>query len=67
MEDRNAIIRGPYLQRSIRARIEAFFLDNLGRVATREQLVEVATDPTTGRVPENLASTPVGAADGIRS
>lgn len=53
MEDRNAIIRGPYLQRSIRARIEAFFLDNLGRVATREQLVEVATDPTTGRVPEN--------------
>ena len=53
MADRNAIIRGPYLQRSIRARIEAFFLDNLGKVATREQLIKVATDPETGRIPEN--------------
>ena len=53
MEDRNAVIRGPYTQRSIRARMEAFFLDNLGKVATREQLIEVATDPNTGRVPEN--------------
>ena len=53
MEDRNAKIRGPYTQRSIRARIEAFFLDNLGKVATREQLIEVATDPVTGRQPEN--------------
>ena len=53
MDDRNAIIKGPYTQRSVRARIEAFFLDNLGKVATREQLVEVATDPRTGRVPEN--------------
>jgi hypothetical protein len=53
MEDRNATIRGPYTQRSIRARIEAFFLDNLGKVATREQLIEVATDPETGRAPEN--------------
>ena len=53
MEDRNAVIKGPYLQRSIRARIEAFFLDNLGKVATREQLLEVATDPNTGRQPEN--------------
>ena len=53
MENRNATIKGPYLQRSIRARIEAFFLDNLGKIATREQLIEVATDPRTGRVPEN--------------
>ena len=53
MEDRNAVVRGPYTQRSIRARIEAFFLDNLGKVVTREQLIEVATDPNTGRVPEN--------------
>ena len=53
MKDRNAKIKGPYTQRSIRARIEAFFLDNLGKVATREQLIEVATDPVTGRVPEN--------------
>ena len=53
MEDRNAVIKGPYRQSSIRARIEAFFLDNLGKVATREQLIEVATDPESGRVPEN--------------
>ena len=53
MEDRNAKIKGPYTQNSIRARIEAFFLDNLGKVATREQLIEVATDPVTGRQPEN--------------
>lgn len=53
MEDRNAKIKGPYTQHSIQARIEAFFLDNLGKVATREQLIEVATDPVTGRVPEN--------------
>ena len=53
MEDKNAAVKGPYLQRSIRMRIEAFFLDNLGKVATREQLIEVATDPRSGRVPEN--------------
>ena len=53
MSDRDAVIRGPYSQKSIRARIEAFLLDNLGKVATREQLIEVATDPITGRVPEN--------------
>lgn len=53
MADRNAVIRQRYEQRSIRARIEAFLLDNLGKVATREQLIEVATDPVTGRVPEN--------------
>ena len=53
MIDRNATIKGPYKQRSVRARIEAFFLDNLGKIATREQLIEVATDPKTGRSPEN--------------
>ena len=53
MDVRNATVGGPYLQRSIRARIEAFFLDNLGKIVTREQLLEVATDPRTGRTPEN--------------
>ena len=53
MVDRNATIKGPYKQRSVRARIEAFFLDNLGKIATGEQLIEVATDPKTGRSPEN--------------
>ena len=53
MENKTATIKGPYTQSSVRARIEAFFLDNLGKVATREQLITVATDPTTGRAPEN--------------
>jgi len=44
---------GEYLQRSIRARLEAFFLENLGRVVTREQILEVARNPKTGKVPEN--------------
>ena len=53
MSDRDAIIKGPYTQRSVRARIEAFFLDNIGKVATREQIIAVAADPVTGRQPEN--------------
>lgn len=48
-----AEIKGPYLQKSVRARIEAFFLDNIGKIATREQIIEVAKDPKTGRTPEN--------------
>ena len=43
----------PYNQPSVRARIEAFFLDNIGNVVTREEILEVATDPVTGRQPEN--------------
>ena len=53
MNHRDAVIKGPYNQRSVRARIEAFFLDNIGKVATREQIIAVATDPKTGRQPEN--------------
>ncbi|MDE0611439.1 MAG: restriction endonuclease [Gammaproteobacteria bacterium] len=53
MSKRDAVIRGPYRQASVRARIEAFFIDNLGKVATREQIIKVATDPETGRIPEN--------------
>ena len=48
-----AEIKGPYNQRSVRGRIEAFFLDNVGKIATREQIIEVATDPKTGRQTEN--------------
>lgn len=46
-------VKGPYKQKSIKARIEALFLDNIGRIVTREQILEVATDPETGRTPEN--------------
>jgi len=45
--------RKKYQQSSIRQRIEALFLDNLGKVITREQIIEVAKDPTTGTEPEN--------------
>lgn len=48
-----AEITKKYLQRSVRARIEALFLDNIGKVVTRAQIQEVARDPVTGRVPEN--------------
>ena len=33
--------------------MEQFFLDNLGVIVTREQLQQVATNPTTGITPEN--------------
>jgi hypothetical protein len=48
-----ASVRKRYRQESVRDRIRAFFLDNIGRVATREQIQTVARDPKTGRVPEN--------------
>lgn len=50
---KDAQIKGPYNQRSVKRRIEAFLLDNVGKVATREQIIEVASDPETGRAPEN--------------
>jgi hypothetical protein len=47
------IKKGKYKQKSIKQRLEALFLDNVGKVITREQIIEVATDPTTGKQPEN--------------
>jgi len=46
-------VRGPYMQPTVRKRIEALFLDNIGKVLRRETIIEAATDPTTGRQPEN--------------
>jgi len=46
-------LKGPYRQKSVKRRIEALFLDNLGKVLTREQIIKSATDPNTGRQPEN--------------
>lgn len=46
-------IKGPYTQKTIRGRIKALFLDNVGKVLTREQIIEVARDPKTGKEPEN--------------
>ena len=45
--------KGPYLQKSVRQRIEALFLENVGKILKREQIIEAATDPATGRAPEN--------------
>lgn len=42
-----------YTQTSVRKRLEAFFLANVGLVVTREQLLQVARDPETGKEPEN--------------
>jgi hypothetical protein len=47
------IQKGRYKQKSIKQRIEALFLDNIGKVLTREQIVSVAIDPSTGNEPEN--------------
>ncbi|MGF6180063.1 hypothetical protein ABIB42_001063 [Massilia sp. UYP32] len=42
-----------YQQRSISARLEAFFLDSVGLVVSNEHLKQVARDPITGNEPEN--------------
>lgn len=42
-----------YSQKSVSKRIEALFLNNLGKVVTREQIVNVAIDPATGKTREN--------------
>jgi hypothetical protein len=46
-------LKGPYNQKSIRERIEALFLDNVGKIVTRPQIIEVSKDPKTGKEPEN--------------
>jgi len=46
-------LKGPYTQKSIRMRIEALFLDNIGKIVNRELIVIVAKDPITGKEPEN--------------
>lgn len=42
-----------YRQKSVRQRIEAFLLDHVGEIVSREQIQAVAADPKTGTVPEN--------------
>lgn len=46
-------LKGKYVQRSVKKRIEALFLDNIGKILTREDIIKVAIDPKTGRQPEN--------------
>lgn len=42
-----------YDQKSVSARLETLFLNNLGLVITREQIIAAARDPVTGKEPEN--------------
>lgn len=42
-----------YSQKSIQKRLEAFFIDNVGKIVTNEMLIQVARDPITGKDPEN--------------
>jgi len=51
--ERKRAVVGKYDQGSIIQRMEAFFLENVGRVATRSQIQQVAKDPKTGKEPEN--------------
>lgn len=46
-------VKGPYRQKSVKDRIRSLFLGNIGKVLTREQIIEAAMDPATGRAPEN--------------
>jgi len=46
-------IKKKYTQKSIKERIEALFLDNIGKIITREQIIQVAIDPKTKKQPEN--------------
>src|SRR5882672_2496472 len=50
---REAVITAQYKQKSVKERVRQLFLDNIGNIITREQIIAVATDPTTGKVPEN--------------
>jgi hypothetical protein len=46
-------VKGPYTQSSVKKRIEALFLDNIGKIVSREMIQQVATNPKTGKIPEN--------------
>jgi hypothetical protein len=45
--------KGPYRQSTVKKRIEALFLDNLGKVVDREMILKAARDPKTKKEPEN--------------
>lgn len=46
-------IRGKFSQKSIKKRIEALFLKNIGKIITREQIIQVSINPITKIEPEN--------------
>jgi hypothetical protein len=38
---------------AVRDRIRAFFIANIGKVVTREEIIAASRDPETGKEPEN--------------
>jgi len=46
-------IKKKYTQKTVKGRIEALFLDNIGKIITRELIIEAATDPISKKQPEN--------------
>ncbi|MFA6014880.1 MAG: hypothetical protein WC742_07405 [Gallionellaceae bacterium] len=42
-----------YTESSVSKRIEALFLNNLGKIVVRDQIIRAAKDPITGKEPEN--------------
>lgn len=45
--------KSEYVQKTVRQRLEALFIANVGLVVTREQILGAARDPATGKEPEN--------------
>lgn len=45
--------KSSYEQKTVRQRLEALFLANVGLVLTRDQILAAARDPRTGNEPEN--------------
>lgn len=46
-------VRRKYRQPTVKKRIEALFLDNVGKILSREQILQAAKDPRTSAEPEN--------------
>jgi hypothetical protein len=46
-------IKKVYDQKTVKKRIEALFLDIIDKIITRDQIIQVATDPATKKEPEN--------------
>lgn len=42
-----------YEEKTVKRRIEALFLDNIGRVVSREEIIYASRDPATNKEPEN--------------
>lgn len=54
LEKEYGVLKGPYDQRSSKRRVEALFLDNVGKVITRDQIIQVCgINKKTGAAYEN--------------